>query len=1283
MAIQKRPIKILATADWHIGKRRGPVLDGVNLRERDTERCIEALLETAETERPDITMISGDLIDVAGTHSERGHHEERVVFRAVSRLAGCSKSVIVLRGTPNHDGREFFLALSDYCKQFSNVSIIMEPAIVHTEFMNVACIPGFDVGYFRAKFAGLSREEENEAFSAELDHICMGLRAVCSEGLPTALMAHYTVPGCNMESGQNTYMQKFEPVLAPESLHAAGYDLVCLGHIHRPQKLSNVPNAFYAGAINALNFNDEGQERGFYIHEYEGQGHIASRFIETPYRKFCTIKLDADDIRQINHGALDMIAAAKWAGKVKDKVVRVFYSSTEEDKKALNKSALEKKILNDGAFMLWDIAPQAVYEDPNKKQLGKRSDPEENLREYLAERGFEEEKILELVNKAKPMIQQSLANGNTSILTGEFEPVSIEVKNYRNYVSESFDFTGISFCTINGLNGAGKSSLFMDAIVDCLYEEPREGDITGWIRKAEGVRSGSVTLTFCIGKKMYRVSRSRTRSRSLTLSLSEKVDGEWESRTLSRAVDTQKAIEQILGMDCMTFKSCALIMQDQYGLFLQADKKERMGILSRLLGLEVYDSMHKASGDKAKEYGAREKEAKHKIEIHEAAVRSYGDPEAELKASASKIAALTGRLTAETAERDKYKLAFAYQKEAMGRRDKLLAEVAALKERQAAAERSKSVQQEIIYNASELLEQKEEIKAGVLNYTNLLEREKCLSSQAVLYSAKRMEAEALRKQEAGEAASVAAIQDEILQKNAKMNALQQTERDEEIRANAAEYERYSKLLGQMMELQAKYQEASSITERCAYAVDSKRAYINQEKQRLENEKCNLNRRMELMERAGCVDIDRAKCSFLTDALDAKERLPGLEKERKAFAEKEEKILQELEEALEKAKQETGKIGYDGALLAEYRKKAAELSGAPLELRKIEEREGQAALVKTSLENLRINLKEAEKRLAQVREKVAAAEKERDSYAGASRQFEEITQQLPKLKVWPEKEKQLPVAEERSATAQKRVLELSEEIANTNAEIVEKQAEIQKESESVGDVQELEKLVKQKEDMIAGLNHEIGRWQKTAGSIQQKLEDAKRLKKEVGSLQQKINEFSAEAADYGILKEAFSYFGIPHQIVRTILPHLEETASQIIGQMTSGRMGISFRTERVQTSGKKEVLELDVLIEEHGKSTLPYLSKSGGEKVKASLSVILALAEIKSSSAGVQLGMLFIDEPPFLDGDGVQAYCDALETIQKRYGCLKIMAITHDLTMKARFPQSLDVVKTDDGSKVIY
>lgn len=158
--------------------------------------------------------------------------------------------------------------------------------------------------------------------------------------------------------------------------------------------------------------------------------------------------------------------------------------------------------------------------------------------------------------------------------------------------------------------------------------------------------------------------------------------------------------------------------------------------------------------------------------------------------------------------------------------------------------------------------------------------------------------------------------------------------------------------------------------------------------------------------------------------------------------------------------------------------------------------------------------------------------------------------------------------------------------------------------------------------------------------------------------------------------------MPHQIVRNIIPHITDTANNILGQMTGGTMGVEFVMERTVKGKDGDKATLDVLINEYGKTTLPYASKSGGEKVKSSLAVILALSEIKATAAGIQLGMLFIDEPPFLDDDGAQAYVDSLETIRSRYPDVKVMAITHDDAMKARFSQSITVIKTDEGSKVI-
>ena len=43
-------MKILHTADWHIGQFKGPVVDGVNLRSQDTVNCLNYMIKVAEEE---------------------------------------------------------------------------------------------------------------------------------------------------------------------------------------------------------------------------------------------------------------------------------------------------------------------------------------------------------------------------------------------------------------------------------------------------------------------------------------------------------------------------------------------------------------------------------------------------------------------------------------------------------------------------------------------------------------------------------------------------------------------------------------------------------------------------------------------------------------------------------------------------------------------------------------------------------------------------------------------------------------------------------------------------------------------------------------------------------------------------------------------------------------------------------------------------------------------------------------------------------------------------------
>lgn len=287
-------MKVLHTADWHIGQFKGPVVDGVNLRSQDTVNCLNYMIKVAEEEKPDIVCVSGDVFHQEQIGPARYSDEMIVATDTITKLAGVAKAVIVMRGTPNHDGGGQFRVLSKMFANTGNVHIVTSPTVLRTPYADIACIPGFDKQEFRSRFPGLSADEENEAWTSYISSMVMGLRAECHK--TSILMAHYTVPGCNMESGQTSFFTNFEPVIPREALEAAGYEAVLLGHIHRPQILNGLHNVFYSGAINAMNFNDEGQERGFWIHEFSDTGKLTKGHnCITPYRRFYTItELSAD-----------------------------------------------------------------------------------------------------------------------------------------------------------------------------------------------------------------------------------------------------------------------------------------------------------------------------------------------------------------------------------------------------------------------------------------------------------------------------------------------------------------------------------------------------------------------------------------------------------------------------------------------------------------------------------------------------------------------------------------------------------------------------------------------------------------------------------------------------------------------------------------------------------------------------------------------------------------------------------------------------------------------------
>ena len=91
------------------------------------------------------------------------------------------------------------------------------------------------------------------------------------------------------------------------------------------------------------------------------------------------------------------------------------------------------------------------------------------------------------------------------------------------------------------------------------------------------------------------------------------------------------------------------------------------------------------------------------------------------------------------------------------------------------------------------------------------------------------------------------------------------------------------------------------------------------------------------------------------------------------------------------------------------------------------------------------------------------------------------------------------------------------------------------------------------------------------------------------------------------------------IIRGVVPEIMHRSNDILAAMTGGRMAVDIRTEKEQRSTKQIVNSLEVWISSIAGTNRPYLSHSGGEKVKiGALAVTLGLADVKARRAGVQL-----------------------------------------------------------------
>lgn len=187
-------------------------------------------------------------------------------------------------------------------------------------------------------------------------------------------------------------------------------------------------------------------------------------------------------------------------------------------------------------------------------------------------------------------------------------PMTLQLKNFLSYGNElqTIDFNSHNLICFSGKNGHGKSAL-LDAITWAIWGYARK--TVGSAKADQGLlRLGQnhmlVCLDFSCNAMHYRVRRELTIRHNKPFAALDfgiiQHDGNFASLTDKTIRATQAKIEKTINLDFESFCNSAFLRQGQSNEFCKKSPKDRKDILTRILGLQKYETIRRLALEKSK-----------------------------------------------------------------------------------------------------------------------------------------------------------------------------------------------------------------------------------------------------------------------------------------------------------------------------------------------------------------------------------------------------------------------------------------------------------------------------------------------------------------------------------------------------------------------------------------------------------------------------------------------------------------------------------------------------------
>ena len=302
-------MRILHTADWHIGQRlyERPRLD-------EHRQFLEWLLKTIKCEKVELLLVSGDIFDTSLPSADAMN----LYYDFLHRFSSETEAYAVITAG-NHDSPRHLEAPKEFLKMGriyvvgraanADECVFKFPSPDNPRVV-VAAVPYLS----ESELSHISFETEPEKAERYRERLKKFYRqcvdAMPAE-LPKILMGHLFVHNGKRSDSERELQIGGATAICVEDF-PKGVDYVALGHLHRPQEISGVSYPVrYSGSPLPLRFNEATYRKTVCLLEVSGDGNSCSvEEIEIPvFKELCTV--EEEDLESV----LKRAREKDWTGK--------------------------------------------------------------------------------------------------------------------------------------------------------------------------------------------------------------------------------------------------------------------------------------------------------------------------------------------------------------------------------------------------------------------------------------------------------------------------------------------------------------------------------------------------------------------------------------------------------------------------------------------------------------------------------------------------------------------------------------------------------------------------------------------------------------------------------------------------------------------------------------------------------------------------------------------------------------------------------------------------------